>query len=78
MTASAEARRGEVRQKVGQTANWRQMRGLICAYMLRNECTIFYRRQFLVLLQSSRIDVSLILYIVLLHDLHFRKLVLVD
>ena len=78
VTASAEARRGEVRQKVGQTANWRQMRSLICAYMLRDECTLFHRWQFLVLLQSSRIEVSLILYIVLLHDLHLRKLVLID
>ena len=46
--------------------------------MLRNESTLFYGRQFRVLLQSPRIHMSLILYIVLLHDLHLGKLVLVD
>ena len=46
--------------------------------MLRDECTLFHRRQFLVLLKSSRVEVSLVLYIVLLHNLHLGKLVLVD
>ena len=77
-TFSAEASRREIGEEVCQAANGRQMGRMIRPDQLRDQGTLFHGWQPGVLLQLSQVKIRLLTDVVLLHNLHFCKLMLVD
>ena len=76
--APKEPGRREVCQKIGQAANRGQVGSHIRPDVLRDEHALLDWRQLLVLLEPPSVYVRLLLDIVLLHDFHLGKLMLVD